>query len=87
MTNNTDIFDGEILGRSLARFLSRVDHALTIGLTGLNNFEITDGGINVTLTVDIGGNVSFASFGGANADRSRAFSFTLKRKVRNLPDV
>lgn len=80
MTTEKELFDGELLGRRLEAFLGRVDHALNIAIPALTNFYADD--ITVVLSVDAGFNVSFAGFGGINADRTRTFEFALKPKRR-----
>lgn len=78
------IFDGELLGRRLEAFLARVDHALNIAMPALTNFYVD--GITVVLSVDAGFNVSFAGFGGINADRMRTFEFNLQPRKREIKD-
>lgn len=75
------LFDGGMLARNLERFLGRMNTALAGADAALPDFEIKE--IWLSLTVDIGGNVSLAGLGGLNLERTRSFQFILNRKARS----
>lgn len=78
MEERAEIFNGEIIGRNLKRFLSRMNNALKDCGASMPDFEIKE--IAVNLTVDIGGNVGLLGMAGIDANRSRSFQFILSRK-------
>lgn len=73
--NGEPVFDGELLGRRLHAFLSRVNHALVTASDAVKDFDLHH--VEVSLEVDAGLNVGFAGVGG-NVGRARTFTFKLR---------
>lgn len=75
-SGNDAIFDGERLKNRMARFLSRLNHALNEAQDSLPDFEIQQ--IWVDTQVSLNGNVSFPSGAGIGISGSRSIQFILK---------
>jgi hypothetical protein len=75
---NRPLLDGELLGRRLTHFLTRMNTALAGAAQAMPDFDIE--GIEVSLSIDTELDVGFANLGGS-LDRERTFTFSLKPKA------